>query len=606
MATLTELQKKVYANQTRAMERDAVLRSAAVVAKARRELLRRANRAKSPYTPIELATLQNLEAVLGTLDKELVEALQVDGLVERGYKQGSSLMREVSRDTPHESRIVGFSGLLDLRTYSQETNQAIADIKGVSETLKASVKSALEVSLALGEGDTPTMNRIMSLTEPGSPFRVAKVSAEQIARTASNSLVNVGKLAAYTQYAEEFPELGIVNEWVNVSDFRTSDVCAALVGQKQPPGVSFSGGGWSGTHPPAHVNCRSTLIPVIGEPPKTTQTTQTAKTTRTAKTAKTTQTNRTAKATQTAKTTQTAKATRTAKTPKPAVKVDSDVPVVPPKPQKLRVADLRPKLLKLADDIMGEIKVKQASAQERLLKAKDEVDKGMTVERYLEVEAALAEVNRLQLERAELKKKALAEFRALLDDGVSKHTVHTMKHGMSKIELHYNIEIDGVRFHAESTAPDSPLVTTLLNVVEHGELPPALMKHTSDVYFTAQGNKDDEHWRRVYKNFTVSGATGGDGGIVVYNGKPTTVSTIAHEAGHNLARAKYATTHPPKTTEYAKDYAKNGAVSEYAKNNVSEDFADAVKLYVLDPGKLKSDFPVRYKIINEMIGSYED
>ena len=244
-----------------------MVRAARVVAKARNELLSTVKR-RGSSTTIQEATLRNLDAVLKSLPKDVMKALRLESLVEKGYRQGKSLLMEVAKDTEHETKISGFAGILDLRTYAQDTNQSVAQIKGLTEIAKEQIKQAAELSLALGEGETETMRRLFGdINKPGekTPFRQVKISAERISRTVTNDLVNAGKLAAYTQYAEEFPELGILNEWVNVTDFRTSDVCMALVGQKRPPGQPFQGGGFTGTHPPSHPNCRSTIIPTIGE-----------------------------------------------------------------------------------------------------------------------------------------------------------------------------------------------------------------------------------------------------------------------------------------------------------------------------------------------------
>jgi hypothetical protein len=267
MAPLTQIQKAVYANQTMAMERESVLRAARVVAKARKELLAKVQAAPKT-TSIQQATLSSLDAVLKTLPQDIMRALRTDELVEKGYRQGRSLLLEVAKGTDAEGKLSGFAGILDLRTYSQDANQAVAQIKGLSEQAKSQIKAAAEVSLALGEGEVDTMRRLFGdIEKPGekTPFRSLKISAERIARTVTNSLVNSGKSSAYQQYADQFPELGILNEWVNVTDFRTSDTCRALVGQKRPPGQAFQGGGFSGFHPPAHPNCRSTIIPTIGE-----------------------------------------------------------------------------------------------------------------------------------------------------------------------------------------------------------------------------------------------------------------------------------------------------------------------------------------------------
>lgn len=271
MSQLTDIQKKIYANQTAALELAASQRAAQALLNARKDLLKRV-KAQGEVRGYQGAVLGNLEATLQALPKAVTKSLDMDGLLDRGFQQGTELIGESSVRLRGGEKISGFSAVIDLGSLAHEKDKAINQIQGVTDKLKENIKQQIEISLALGEGESETIKRLFSLErdrDSTAPFRTAKHGIERVSRTASNSLVNAGKHQAYSKYAENFPELGIENEWVNVSDFRTSDTCLSLVGQRRKPGEPFSGVGFSGLYPPAHPFCRSTIIPVItGKPAK--------------------------------------------------------------------------------------------------------------------------------------------------------------------------------------------------------------------------------------------------------------------------------------------------------------------------------------------------
>jgi hypothetical protein len=87
--------------------------------------------------------------------------------------------------------------------------------------------------------------------------------------------------------------------------------------------------------------------------------------------------------------------------------------------------------------------------------------------------------------------------------------------------------------------------STARNLVLGDQLHPELARHTKGIYLTNQRNRHDAHWEQEYgiAGFK-SAATGGDGNVTVYNGGPMGAGTFAHEAGHNLATARYGDTKP--------------------------------------------------------------
>jgi SPP1 gp7 family putative phage head morphogenesis protein len=79
----------------------------------------------------------------------------------------------------------------------------------------------------------------------------AFVRAKAITRTAVTQIANEAHHNVYSKY----PDVTTEYEWVSVLDGRTSDICMARSGQTYPYG--------EGPKPPAHINCRSVIVPVV-------------------------------------------------------------------------------------------------------------------------------------------------------------------------------------------------------------------------------------------------------------------------------------------------------------------------------------------------------
>jgi hypothetical protein len=189
-------------------------------------------------------------------------------------------------------------------------------------------------------------------------------------------------------------------------------------------------------------------------------------------------------------------------------------------------------------------------------------------------------------------------------------------HGMTDREPFVAVEFEGVRYHfdpatvAGPTTPGQPypaIAVMFRDLAEmHGPIRPEIAAHTKDVYLTTQANRDDHLWKVRYNNPDhVSAATGGGGTVVVYNGRPLDVGSLAHEMGHNWAEGVYGragSTTPPLASGYRRAMASGEPpVSEYARNNASEDFAESVRLFTTTPGEMKRIAPLRYAAIEELL-----
>jgi hypothetical protein len=209
------------------------------------------------------------------------------------------------------------------------------------------------------------------------------------------------------------------------------------------------------------------------------------------------------------------------------------------------------------------------------------------------------------LERPSQRKRAVAAW--LLERQVGPRE-YPVRHGMSTPESFGRVTIDGLNFHFPAIVTGDevfhPMVDTVLGLVARRDpLPAALARHTSDVFLSAQRNKNDAHWAKEYNipDFR-AGATGGEGAIVVYNGEPIGRGTLAHEMGHGFAAARYGSYRPGRASDFARA-ASSGEPppTDYGKVDIQEDFAESVKLYDQDPAGFRATSPRRHDVIHRLM-----
>lgn len=129
----------------------------------------------------------------------------------------------------------------------------LENVKDMGEELKNDIRAELERGMLAGEGVNKLKERIKNI------FSTTDARAQAIARTETNRANNFGKLDGYRQS-------GLMGEleWVAKLDDRTSILCRNLNGQRVRVGEQFKASDgkkeWTGYIPPAHVNCRSTVV----------------------------------------------------------------------------------------------------------------------------------------------------------------------------------------------------------------------------------------------------------------------------------------------------------------------------------------------------------
>jgi hypothetical protein len=180
--------------------------------------------------------------------------------------------------------------------------------------------------------------------------------------------------------------------------------------------------------------------------------------------------------------------------------------------------------------------------------------------------------------------------------------------GMSAPETFRTIEFEGVRYHFHEVTGASgevpPIVSMLRSLAAMAPPPRGITRHTTDIYLASQANAADAYWAEQYHMpGAVSAASGGiNREITVYNSKPVSVGTLAHEMGHNLATAAFGGTAPAPDSPFHRAWtSKEQPWTAYAKNSIDEDFAESVLEYVQQPGVMKTFRPLRYQAIEELV-----
>ena len=240
----------------------------------------------------------------------------------------------------------------------------------------------------------------------------------------------------------------------------------------------------------------------------------------------------------------------------------------------------------------------------------------------IEAEKSAPKRRKLEAERMKLANAATKTLREI-NDGRDQATIDYIQrnktpatdrqtHGMSKAESLYGVPLGGMTLFAGGDIDrDSPIVAFARDFASRKPpYPASLLKHTKGVYFSRQKNNQDEVWENLYSTpGFASGATGGDGKITVYNGGGLSREMFAHEAGHNLATARYGSPTPDDRSYYATKTKGLPEVSPYASKSIVESFAEDVSRYFDTPigqKPMKEAHPERYKIIGAIISGRKD
>lgn len=137
-------------------------------------------------------------------------------------------------------------------------------------------------------------------------------------------------------------------------------------------------------------------------------------------------------------------------------------------------------------------------------------------------------------------------------------------------------------------------------------------KAQKNIEFVDYYNPDDSYWKRVYKNFTHSYATGGDKITFYRYDRPHdpdyVVRTYCHEAGHYIdTNLSVSGGRFSEEKEWQKAIAEDKKLSgsksptAYGENSPAEDFAESIAEYAQNAKEFSKKFPNRASILKNKV-----
>lgn len=123
-------------------------------------------------------------------------------------------------------------------------------------TMTSDVKRAIQQGIIEGKGPMAIVRRIIPERNQADPavWRRARNEASILVRTTTNAVQNDAALESYRAAGDEISNS---YRWLSIRDSRTSPICRALDGRV------FRYSDETAPRPPAHLNCRSTTVPVF-------------------------------------------------------------------------------------------------------------------------------------------------------------------------------------------------------------------------------------------------------------------------------------------------------------------------------------------------------
>lgn len=125
---------------------------------------------------------------------------------------------------------------------------------GLEEAAQARLRDAIRIGFTEGETIDQMVRRVRgtaALQYKDGILEVSRRGAEALVRTAVNHTANAARNHLYGQNTNLIKGV----RWVATLDGRTTLICASRDGEVFPPD--------KGPRPPAHINCRSTTVPVL-------------------------------------------------------------------------------------------------------------------------------------------------------------------------------------------------------------------------------------------------------------------------------------------------------------------------------------------------------
>lgn len=195
---------------------------------------------------------------------------------------------------------------------------------------------------------------------------------------------------------------------------------------------------------------------------------------------------------------------------------------------------------------------------------------------------------------------------------------HSFSDGSGKTSKPLNAVIyklqDGTKFiFPESYNPSHQSMTPEKAIELWNRVPESVRKQSQKtIEFVDYYNPKDSYWRRAYKNFTHSYATGGDS-ITFYRWDHShndgyVIRTYCHETGHFIDRNMQNSSgiwysDDTEWTQAMKNdiiKTKKKSVTKYGENSNHEDFAESCAEYIKDISEFKKAFPHRAELLQKI------
>lgn len=390
------------------------------------------------------------------------------------------------------------------------------------------IDAALRISFAEGESLETAMNRLrgaVSMNERG---------LAALIRTSNSHIATSVTEATYEANADILEGV----EWVSILDGRTTEICRARDGKRWPVG--------EGPRPPAHIGCRSTVIPVL---------------------------------------------------------IGQDTPE-----RELYPDWLKRQPAKVQDDILGPARGKLfRSGSMNVDRFVDMRGKALTLDDLGASRGGVPfEKNPLgllgQAARGDITVDAM---RRELEKYVEQ-TSMVRRLGMTDKERLSRIRIGDVDLWMPPDLPLTPAQVRDLNAVLTNTSPAAVevRSATNRITLAASRSADDAYWAEEmdWPDFETA-ASAYRGEMVFYGKTRMDAGTLSHEMGHNWAEKIFGSNEIPTNSPFAKLVASGvePPVSLYASQNVDEDWAETIRLLVTDPDRLRLIAPKRFDIVSRLV-----
>lgn len=221
--------------------------------------LARLDRSPSPFkTKRYRELLRNLDNIMDTAGKDFGQVLlsRMDAVAQAAAAQGASYLSQaipitMTWNVPSPALL---REIVRARPYDGELLKDWA--ASISNASKKSIRRVLNTGMTAGEGLDVITRRIMGDSVASRAFKGSETMKAQrrnirsVVRTMANGIANGAREATF----QANPEVLRGVQWLSTLDIRTTDICQSLDGQQ----FSLT----AGPRPPAHHQCRSTVVPV--------------------------------------------------------------------------------------------------------------------------------------------------------------------------------------------------------------------------------------------------------------------------------------------------------------------------------------------------------